>query len=286
MNKFTSFVVIAAVFISGLASSLADSEPSSEFDENTIRSIQSSIQPPQEWADLLSDFETSNDPPVKAAKWEQVVSAFSGGMLSSVWPEPPGGWKLVEFPTTGNLALQEVRDQAWKKAEYTKLVAQNETEAARLRGAGALMLSAASDGKQWGEKLILDIVQRPDGNVKWLTYWYARDFGQDANGIAWPVDWPAWQSAYDQSNALGKAIILRNITMLALRSGQFETSRAINLAALSGTDRELKAIALAYGHPDLGSEVTAKWDQIAEDASDPQLQALAQEAREKFQIGE
>ncbi len=289
MNRLFSFAATAAAFISCMASSIAAPEPPSEFDETVIRSIQDASQAPQQWPELLAAFEASNDPLVKAAKWEQVITTFDGNILSSVWSEPAGGWKLLEFPTTGNLTVEDVRKQPWRKAEYSKLVAQNETEAVRLRGAGALMLSAASDGHQWGEKLILDIAQRPDSNVKRLTYWYANDFASDwvARGkslVHWPVNWSAWQQAYNAANSLGKAIILRNITMLAVRRNEVATAAAINLSALSGTDRELKAIALAFGDPSLGPAVTAKWAEIAGNASDAQLQALAQEVRTKFGI--
>ena len=72
--------------------------------------------------------------------------------------------------------------------------------------------------------------------------------------------------------------------MLGIRREQVTTAAAINLAALSGADRELKAIALAFGDPALGSAVTAKWAEIAGNASDAQMQALAQEVRGKFGI--
>ncbi len=162
------------------------------------------------------------------------------------------------------------------------------------RGAGSLILSAALDGEQWGKKLLLDIAQRPDGNLKRLTYWSAKHFALDWNtresesgsAAPWPVNWTAWQQAYNASNALGKAIILKNATMLAVRRSDFAVAATINLSALSGTDRELKPIALAFGDPALGSAVTAKWAEIAGNASDPQMQALAQEVRGKFGISD
>ena len=140
--------------------------------------------------------------------------------------------------------------------------------------------------------MLLDIAQRPDSNIKRLAYWFTKHFAQDwhtkgesATGApVWPVNWSAWQQAYNAANPLGKAIILRNITTLAVRRNEVTTAAAINFAALSGADRELKAVALAFGDPALGSAVTAKWAEIAGNASDPQLQALAQEVRAKFGI--
>jgi hypothetical protein len=283
MNSFT-LSVTALTLLLGFACSTAQADPSSEFDETAIRTIQEGRPMAQSFATIVQAFEASTDPTVKAAKWEELVVASAEGLLTATWPTPAGGWKLIDFPTTGTLTLQDVRDQAWKKAEYTKLVAQNETEAVRLRGAGALMLSAASDGQQWASKLLLDIAQRPDSNIKRLTYWFTKSFAQDASVVTWPVDWSAWQQAYTAANPLGKAIILRSITTLAVRRNEVATAAAINLSALSGTDRELKAVALAFGDPALGSAVTAKWAEIAGNASDAQLQALAQEVRAKSGI--
>ncbi|RBP45726.1 hypothetical protein DES53_102108 [Roseimicrobium gellanilyticum] len=282
MNTFTRPLVIAAALLGGFASSCAGSDQPSEFDEAAIRSMQDARDMPQAFPSAVEAFESSSDPTVKATKWEELIVITSESILSANWTIPAGGWKLIEFPTGSNITLQGAQDQQRNKAYYTKLVAQNETNAMRLRGAGALMLDAASSGEQWAGTLLLDIAQRSDSNIKLLTYWSTRDFGQDANAIAWTVDWNAWQQAYNAADSLGKAIILRNITMLAVRKNEFPVAAAINLSALSGTDRALKAIALAFGDPAFGASVTAKWTEIASDASDPQLQALAQEVRRKF----
>lgn len=290
MNSFT-LSVAALTLLLGFACSTAQADPPSEFDETAIRAMQDTWALTSVLQPIIQQFEASNDATVKAAKWEEAVVAASEGLLSAAWATPPSGWKLLTFPPSGNLTLQEARDQPSQTASYTKLVAQNETEAMRLRGAGGLMLGAALQGEQWGEKLLLDIAQRPDSNLKHLTYWFARNFAQDwhtrgesATVPAWPVNWTAWQQAYNAANALGKAIILKNATMLAVRRSDFGVAAAINLSALSGTDRELKAVALAFGDPNLGSAVTAKWAEIAGNASDPQMQALAQEVRTKFGI--
>lgn len=283
MNTFTHSIA-ALTFLVGFACSSAHADPPSEFDETAIRTIQEGRPMAQSFSTIVQAFEASTDPIVKAAKWEEMVVAAAEGLLAAAWPPPADGWKLVNFPATGNLSLDTVRNQPSEAASFTKIVAQNETEAVRLRSAGALMLNATSDGQQWAAKLLLDIAQRPDSNIKRLTYWFAKSFAQDANVVTWPVDWSAWQQAYNAANPLGKAIILRNITTLAVRRNEVATAAAINLAALSGTDRELKAVALAFGDPALGSAVTAKWAEIANNASDAQLQALAQEVRAKFGI--
>lgn len=291
----STITTVTVTLLLSLACLGGKAEPPSEFDESAIRTIQDSqTEIPQAFSAAFEAFDSSADPAVKAAKWEEVISVFSGGFLATNWPTPSGGWKLLEFPASGKLSLEDARTQAWQRAFFTKLVAQNEIEAVRLRGAGGLLFYAALEGEQWASILILDIAQRADGNLKRLVYWYVRDFGLDwkrkgelAPGIpapVWQVDWNAWQQGYNVANALGKAIILRSITMLAVRRNEVATAATINLAALSGTDRELKAIALAFGDPALGSAVTAKWAEIAENASDPQMQALAQEVRANFGI--
>lgn len=262
----------------------ADTEPPSEFNESTIRTIQDAWDLTPEFRAFVEEFDASNDPLVKSAKWEEAVVAASEGILSASWTPPAGGWKLLDFPAQGNLSVQQVVDQPWLKASNTKIVAQNETEAVRLRGAGALLLNASIEGGQWGEKLLLDIAQRPDGNLKRLAFWFTRNFGQDVNAIAWSPDWSAWQQAYTSANALGKAIILRNLTMLAVKTNEFSVASNIYVSALSGSDRELKAIALVFSHPALGSAVTQKWNEIADNGSDPQFQALANEMKSTFGI--
>ena len=291
MNTRSLSIAIALTFFCGLACLHMNAEQPSEFNEVAIRTMQEASSPSPAFIAAVQAFETSNNPVVKAAKWEELVVTAAGGLLSAAWTAPSGGWKLLDFPATGNLTLEDVREQQSNKAIYTKLIAQNETQAVQLRGAQGLMLNAALEGEQWAEKLLLDIAQRPDSNIKRLTYFCAKDFAQDwtakgesESGVpstvpVWQVDWNAWQQAYNAANALGKATILRNVTMLGIRREQVTTAAAINLAALSGADRELKAIALAFGHPALGSAVTAKWAEIAGNASDPQMQALAQEAR-------
>jgi hypothetical protein len=284
MKTLPSTRIIAALLFGGLVALCANADQLSEFDESVVRSTQEARGLPQAVTAAVEAFESSSDPTVKAAKWEDAVVAASEGFVSLDWPTPTGGWKLIDFPAGGNLTVQEVQHQQRNSAYYTKLVAQNEIEAVRLRGAGALLSSAASDGEQWGAKLLLDMAQRPDSNIKRLTYWFALNFGEDKNLIDWQVDWVAWQQAYNAANALGKAIILRNVTMLALRRNEFATAATINLSALSSDDRELKAIALAFGDPALGLAVTTKWSEIANNASDLQLQALAKELRSKHGI--
>jgi hypothetical protein len=154
MKTFTFSAIAAAVLLLGFARSSANADQPSEFDEVAIRAMQEGRAASQSFTTAAQAFEASNDPVVKAAKWEEAAIAASEGLLSATWPTPSDGWKLLDFPASGNLTLQDIEDQQSQKASCTKLVAQNETEAVRLRGAGGLMLSAALDGEQWGEKLL------------------------------------------------------------------------------------------------------------------------------------
>lgn len=281
--KFIKIPLVATVASIYFASNAASQDENpSQFDESIVRALQDSSPMPSAFQATVHDFESSSDHGVKAAKWEELVLAASENYLTSQWAEPSGGWKLIEFPSDELLTVAEVRQQPWRNSSFTKLVAQNEEEAVKLRGAGALMAVAASDGEQWGAGLLLDIASRPESNIKRLTYWFTSDFASDKGIIDWEIDWNEWQETYDESDPWGKAIILRNVTMLAVRRNEFSVAATINLSALSGANRELKAIALAFGNPALGAAVTARWAEIADDASDPQLQALAQEVRSKF----
>lgn len=280
-RSFKNLTFFGAVLIFGITTAYCD--PVSAFDEAAIQTAQESRQPSSAFSTATAAFEASNDAAVKAAKWREIVTAAGEGLLAQTWTVPSGGWKLLDFPATGTITIKDVRDQQSTTASYTKLVAQNETEAIQLRSAGALLWSASQDGELWGETLLLGLAQESDGNMKRMAYWFARDFGQDVNSITRTVDWLVWQQAYNSANALGKAIILRNVTSLALKKKEYSTAANINLSALSGSDRELKAVALAFGHPDLGSAVIAKWSELASD-SDVQIKALAAEVKNSFGI--
>jgi hypothetical protein len=282
-----SFTFLASLLVlCAFGSITAHGEPASEFDEAAIRTSEEGSQPTQAFSTAVSAFEAANDATVKANKYEDVITVAAEGMLAQTWPVPSGGWNLIDFPSTGTITIKYVRDQQFTRAWYTKLVAQNEADAMKLRGAGTLLLTASLDGEQWGERFLLGLAQQTDGNLKRLAYWFTKDFGQDVNAITWSVDWSGWQQAYTAASALGKAIILRNVTALAVKKGEFATAEAINMSALSGSDRELKAIALAFGHSSLGSSVTAKWSQLADDASEPQIKALAAQVKASFNATE
>ena len=90
MNIYTLSAIAAALLL-GVARPSADADQPSEFDEAAIRAIQeapgglSSSQ-----TAIVQAFEASNDPLVKAAKWEELVVAASEGVLSATWPTPSG----------------------------------------------------------------------------------------------------------------------------------------------------------------------------------------------------
>lgn len=295
MKTLLICIMRIAPIIGSLTALCVRAETSSEFDEVAIRTIQESHGSsaiPQDFLKAFQAFESATDSAVKASKYEELVLIASEGLIGAVWPEPSGGWKLLEWPAGRNLTLLEVISQQADKVYFTKLIARNETAAVQLRAAQGLILKAALEGEPWGEKMLLNIAQRPDSNLKRLTYWFAKNFandwnwqGESATGAPlWQVNWSAWQQAYNLANPLGKAIILKNVTALASRRSEYGTAATISLSALSGTNRELKAVALAFGDPNLGKAVTAKWAEIAGNSSDPQLQALAREVRAKFRI--
>lgn len=147
-----------------------------------------------------------------------------------------------------------------------------------LRGSGALILDAMAKGETWAEQWLLEAAEGADDNMKRMMYWFSGDFGADMEQPARVVSWTEWQQAFNAANDLGKAIILKNMTLLAVFKEEFTTAAAIHTSVLNGTNRELKAIALTYGHEDLGSSVKTLWEGIANDTSDAHLKALAEEA--------
>ncbi len=279
--------LVVTIVMLGHTADCAPCEPwlNSEFDEEAIREIRSTSPETPEFSAALQAFGDAATDSEKTATYEQLLLASAEDMLGATpWTPPPGGWKLFEFG--GEISLQEVATQQSYKTLYTKVVAANETEAAKLRGLRVLAGVMAAEGEIWAEDLLLDIAQRPDDDLKRLIYWSTDHFGEDmvAPRPSRAVDWTKWQAAFDAANQLGKAIILRNVVMLAVRKNDFATAAAIHSSIFSGADRELKAIALAFSSPHFGQTVIDQWKAIAADGSDAELQALAQELLEQHEI--
>lgn len=278
MNRIITYITISYICLFIGVRVNGQHEIPSEFDETTVATIQQARDMPVAFQSAADDFESATDQQIKAAKWQLLVELASESFLSDEWTAPSAGWRLIEYPSTGNLTREDIRYQPRRIASYTKLVAQNETEVVKLRGAGALLATAASDGEEWGSILLLNIAGGNENNIKRLAYWFTIDFAIDKEAIDWSVDWIQWHQVYNNSDTWGRAIILRNILLLAHRVNNFDIASAISLSALNGSNRDLKAIALAFGDPVYGEAVHARWEQLANDSSDPQIQALAQEA--------
>ncbi len=248
----------------------------SEFDEEAIQTLQENAAITQGFTDAVTAFENASGDAAKASAYEQLV-LHDAAIVSANWTAPTEGWKLFEF-TGSSSTIEDVKQQQHDKVFYTKAIAQSDAEAMKLRGSGALIREAMAKGETWAEHWLLEAAESTDDNMKRMMYWFSGEFGADMDQPARSVNWTEWQQAFNNANDLGKAILLKNLTLLAIYREEFTTAASIHTSILNGTDRELKAIALAYGHKDFGSGVTTLWEGIANDTSDTHLKALAEEA--------
>lgn len=282
MNRYFKCVAICFAIFMGNFNCTHALDADSQFDEAAIATLQAEVELTPEEIGLIQSFETVTNEAARASIWEELIVHASGGFFQAQWPTPEGGWTLLDFSDEEILTMEQIRNQPFQRAHFTKLIARDELEAVKLRGAGGLIRVAVSEGEEWGELLILDIAAGSNGNLKKAAYYFAKDFGDNSGAIEREIDWDKWCQTYNEADDFGKAIILRNIAMLAGRANSFEAARSVSLSALESDSRELKAIALAFGDPSFGAQIIEKWELLASNDSDPQIQSLAQEALEMF----
>ena len=151
--------------------------------------------------------------------------------------------------------IDDVRNYQEEVVTKTKLLADDETEVMHLRITVSTLESMCREaGSSWLDTFLFNVAsQASDDNLKWLTYWVVDNhsadytFGEDFRSI----DWPAIKTSFDQTNILGKAILLKSLTPLARNSNHWDELRAMHISVFDGSNDDLKAVALAYGLPSL-----------------------------------
>lgn len=257
------------------------------FDENQITQIKNQLD-----AQLKIDHPNFNEAAdeEKTNQFTAIVNNIANSVLSRQWAHPAGGnWPIVDWTRFDK--LNSFFEDQVKVVEIPGVVAQTNDEAARFGYVASLLAHNASLGEVWFQNWIFNISKGNDTNLKRLVFLSVDEFGEDHNrvldvesGEQLAVNWNTWKNSYDQSNKLGKAILLKCMTRLALITEDWDKLKQIHLSVFNGNDDELKAIALVKGDTGLGDDVIAKWRDIAENSTNLKLKSLAQQVLERQQL--
>lgn len=226
----------------------------------------------------------------KKQLFSDILQEIANPVLSRQWIHPSDAdWPLVDWARV-NKADSFFDDQV-KIIKTVGVVAQTDNEIARFVYTRNLLSCSASTGEPWFQSWLLNIAKDNDTNLKRLVFMSVDELGIDHHrvtdfetGDTFETNWDAWKQAYDQSNKLGKAILLKCMTRLALITDNWEKLKEIHLSVFNGNDDELKAIALVKGDNGLGDEIVTKWKGISENSTNAKLKNLAQEVLERLQI--
>lgn len=250
------------------------------FDENQIAQITGQLD------DQLNidypNFEDASDTE-KRNQFTAMLNSVAGAVFAKQWEHPTNeNWSLVDWSKVDT--LDNFFSNQTEVLENVGVVADTNDEAARFGLAYSLVSAGSSSGADWFQVWLMNQAQANDSNLKWLVYFSADDLGidnfkfdTDGKREVLTVDWNAWKQAYDNSNKLGKAILLKCMTRMALITKQWDRLKEIHLSVFNGADDELKAIALIKGDNGLGDTVMAKWSDIANNSTNAKLKSLAQQ---------
>lgn len=251
------------------------------FDQKKIRAIQERIDE-QLKTDYLNFENASNEK--KTKQFTVILNSVAKNVFSRKWVHPAGGnWPLVDWARVDK--LDSFFEDQTKVVENVGVVAQTNEEAASFSYVASLLVHNSSLGEVWFRNWLLGISKGNDSNLKRITFFSVDELGVDCNRVVnfeagewFIVNWNAWNKAYDQSNKLGKAILLKCMTRLALITDDWDKLKEIHLSVFNGNDDDLKAIALVKGSSGLGNDVMAKWTDLAQNSTNAKLKSLAQQA--------
>ena len=279
------FTIYATLFL-GLFAAQGE-----EFDFDQILQMQDALEEQLlvKYPNLEQSFEqgAANE---KKQLFSNILEEVGNPVLSRQWAHPSGvDWPLVDWPRVDK--LESFFDDQFKVVETVGVVAQTNNEMARFVYAGRFLSVFASNGKLWYQDWLLNHAKGNDSNLKWLIFFNVDELGIDhhrvvdfESGEKFEMDWNAWKLAYDQSNKLGKAILLKCMTRLALITEDWAKLTQIHLSVFNANDDDLKATALVKGDNGLGDGVIDKWKDIAQNSANAKLKNLAQEVLERQQI--
>ena len=224
---------------------------------------------------LTTDLEKKN-------AFSTILSDVLGNLAIQQWNPPSGAWPIVDWGKVDK--LDNFFQDQFNWIIQDEVIADTAKTLAKLQFSGSVVFQQTSLASGWFESWLLEKVLAPDDNIKRVIFWYGEDFGSDLEGEIRVINWNLWEQTFNAANDLGKAIILKNLTVLASRVDGWENVADIHMLVFNGNNDALKAIALVKGHKNLGDGVIDKWKDIAQNSTNAKLKNLAQEVLERQQI--
>ncbi len=223
----------------------------------------------------------------KKNAFSNTLSAVLGDLSAQNWNHPSGqGWPLIDWNKVDGLDKFFDNQNSW--IIRNQVIADTSEELAKLQFAGSAISQQDLLGSEWFESWLFDKALAPDDNIKRLLFWYGEDFGTDLEaepkGGVRVIDWALWKQNFITANDLGKAILLKNLTVLASRVDGWKEAADIHMLVFNGNSDALKAIALVKGDKNLGTNVIGKWKEIASDSSNEKLKKIAGEVLKIHEI--
>lgn len=250
--------------------------------EENIESFHAQIYENLQTNPLAIQWENAATDELKIQKFDELISQIGDPPLQRQWnyPENPQ-WPLLDWEKVDK--LDKLMEDQFDVINIVGVIAQTDEEAAKITVIGWLLFNFGRDMETWYEKWILNLAKSQNTNLKRLTFWHIRHFGEDIGEIgdtegARAIDWIQWEQAFNQSDSLGKAVLLVCMTDLSQIKQEFDKVAELHISVFNGNDDALKAIALYKGTRRFGNAVVAKWQDIADNHTNPKMKALAQEA--------
>lgn len=266
-----------------------------EADEPNFNLQQIKADQDQISAQIRADYPNFNEaePANKIIQFSSILNQVGSSVYSKAWNySGNASLPIVDWNQVDKIgSFEEDQDKLIINNDLVIILLDNQTnnEAARLRTMASLINHYCLEGRNWFGDWIQAKAKANDDNLKWLVYRCADNFSENyynstktVPGDELAVDWAAWKATFDQSNKLGKAILLKCMTRLAITTDSWEKVREIHLSVFNGNDDDLKAIALVKGNSKLGDAVIAKWNDLAENSTNLKLKSLAQQAIAKY----
>ena len=231
---------------------------------------------------IVLTWKEAQDPTVKANQFTLMIQEIAGPILARQWVYPSSAvWPLVDWSKVSTLSDLIKGQRA--VIESTHAAAQSDEELARICLLGEVIIGSGAEADIWYEQWMLALAKSSNINLKRLVFYMTsgfaesiRESGNTEGGRT--INWGEWEQSFNQSDDLGKAILLVCMTDLALRKEEFAKVTELHLGVFNGTNDDLKAIALYSSTRKLGAAIVAKWQDIANNHANPKMKTLAQEA--------
>ena len=267
-----------ALLLTMLSSVFSDAQ--NEFNFENVRAIQTNITTSLKTNQIAINWEAAQDSAIKGEKFTLMLQEIADPILGRQWTYPGGGeWPLIDWSKVSSLS-NLVHDQR-QILETTHTVAQSDEELAKVCALVEGTVTMGTEAELWYEDWLLSLAKSSNANLKRLVFLTTSSFGEDISrktGATRAIDWNKWESAFNQSDNLGQALLLVCMTDLATRSEEYAKVTAIHIGVFDGTNDDLKAIALYTGIKKLGPALVIKWQYIADNHPNPKMKILAQEA--------